>query len=149
MFVYIFSSTNLTNIWAGIGAGRWAVSSRAASLGVVQSNARRFPIGGLGLFYCSEVKGFTTPFLVLEKPDPKEVIAEVWHEPWHLPFAIHPFGSPRRILSSEKALTLLPTMQAAGKSKWTQVMHIQATLAFQPTTLTDTDWGLVIQELVA
>jgi hypothetical protein len=26
MHIFVFSSNNLTNIWAGVGAGKWAVS---------------------------------------------------------------------------------------------------------------------------
>jgi hypothetical protein len=147
MNVYLFASKNLTNIWAGIGARRWAVSEKAAALGVVQASAKRLPVGSLGLFYCTEAKGFTTPFLITSEPNQSEVVSNVWPEVWRLPFSIHPFGSPSLIMTIDSALQILPTMKASGRSKWTRVFHIQPTSAFQPTSFSYDDWSLVINEL--
>jgi hypothetical protein len=148
MNAYVFSSKNLTNIWAGIGAARWAVSDKAAALPNVVAASRRVPVGSLGFFYCTEVKGFTTPFLITSKPDQSETVSNIWPEKWHLPFSIHSFGNPSLVMPTDYALTIMPSMKKAGRSHWTAVIHIQATLAFQPTTLDDEDWSRIISELV-
>ena len=147
MNVYLFALKNVTNIWAGIGAGRWAISERAAVLPVVQASAKRLPIGSLGLFYCTEAKGLTTPFIILSPPDPVAVVKDIWPEPWRYPFSIRAFGTPVKILGIDQALSVLPVLQKAGKSHWPRVLHFQATLAFQPSILPDADWELIVRNL--
>jgi hypothetical protein len=143
----LFASKNLTNIWAGIGAGRWAISEKAAALPNVQAAAKRLSVGSLGLFYCTEAKGLTTPFIILSSPDAAVVVNDIWPERWRYPFSIRPFGTPLRILGIDRALSLLPTLQKVGKSRWVRVLHFQATLAFQPSTLPDEDWELIVRDL--
>lgn len=73
--VYVFASKNRTNIWAGIGAGLWAVADadgpHAAGR---QTKAMQMPVGALGVIYCVENQSLTTPFVVLS---PVDVHAEV------------------------------------------------------------------------
>ena len=147
MNVYLFASKNVTNIWAGIGAGQWAISENAAALPVVQASAKRLPVGSLGLFYCTEAKGLTTPFMVLSSPDPVAVVKDIWAETWRYPFSITALGTPLKIIGIDQALSLLPTLQKAGKSRWTRVLHFQPTSAFQPSTLLDADWELIVRNL--
>ena len=52
MHLYIFSSSDLTNIWAGIGAGMWAVSETSASNPAAISRADNLPVGAFGMLYC-------------------------------------------------------------------------------------------------
>jgi hypothetical protein len=148
MNVFVFSSKTITNIWAGVGSGRWAVSKATAEMAQVKAGAKVLPVGALGLFYCTEAKAFTTPFMVLTEPEQKTPDAGIWSGEWHLPFSIHPLGSPRLLMPIERALNILPTMKAAGKSKWTHVIHYQPTTAFRPTSLTDEDWEWIVRELI-
>lgn len=76
--VYVFSSTNLTNIWAGIGAHRWAVAPRQGDNASIQTKAKNLPVGALGVLYCVEKHSFTPPFLVTSKPDMTALVADVW-----------------------------------------------------------------------
>src|SRR5215468_11230454 len=39
-------------------------------------------------FYCRETHSFTVPFLATSVADPHAVIADIWPEPWVLPFSI-------------------------------------------------------------
>ena len=92
MKIYAFASTNLTNIWAGIGAGLWAVSN---SLNEGTNKRRRtlaqkMPIGSFGVLYCSEIHSFTSPFVVYSKPDESRIETNVWKGEWVLPFSIKP-----------------------------------------------------------
>jgi hypothetical protein len=46
MNLYVFSCNTITNIWAGIGARRWAVSrDQAANIPGLYGKARSVPIG--------------------------------------------------------------------------------------------------------
>jgi hypothetical protein len=54
--LFVFSSKNLTNIWAGIGDRRWAVSQRAdAQMKGLRTKTRAMTVGSIGVLYCSEV----------------------------------------------------------------------------------------------
>jgi hypothetical protein len=124
------------------------VSKRAAALGPVRAAAKQFQIGSLGMFYCSQVKGFTTPFLVTGSPDMTKAQGGIWAEEWYLPFGILPLGSPRDILEVAIAVHLLPTIKAAGTTNWTHLIHYQPTTSFRPTTLTAEDWAIIVEQLV-
>jgi hypothetical protein len=56
----------MTNIWAGIGAGVWAVSKADSPQTEEARKTRslRMTQGSYGLLYCSATKTFTTPFKV-------------------------------------------------------------------------------------
>lgn len=65
MELFSFASNNLVNIWAGIGAGLWAVAETSSSdMKARITKSRRMTIGSLGILYCNETHSFTTPFLV-------------------------------------------------------------------------------------
>src|SRR5688572_25124512 len=99
MQLYAFSSSNLTNIWAGVGAGLWAVSKKVAENPGAITKARKMMIGSLGILYCSGTHEFTTPFVVKTIPQSDVVISHVWADEWGLPFDIAPLGSPSKRLS--------------------------------------------------
>ena len=65
MKLYSFASENLTNIWAGIGAGMWAVgeSDNSAFVKGRVTKAARMPIGAFGT-YCNETGSLTVPFVI-------------------------------------------------------------------------------------
>jgi hypothetical protein len=58
MKLYSFASENLTNIWAGIGAGMWAVGESDNPTFVKGRNtkAARMPIGAFGILYCNDTE---------------------------------------------------------------------------------------------
>jgi hypothetical protein len=76
MSIFVCSSNNLTNIWAGIGANMWAVSESQQHKGRV-TKSRKMKVGNRGLLYCTETQGLMTPFLVYSKPSIDERIANV------------------------------------------------------------------------
>lgn len=144
MNLYCFSSDTLTNIWAGIGAGLWAVqiSDRKALRTRAINN---MPLGSLGILYCKETESLTTPFIVESIPEDIE-IKDIWPETWILPFKIHPFGNPRKQLSKKEIKILLPTIASSDKS-WHHILHIQGNTAFSPSKISDDDWRVLVENL--
>lgn len=145
MDLFVFSSKNLTNIWAGVGARRWAVSLDQAEMPGARTKARSLPIGGLGILYCVETQSLTTPFLVASAPNERATIRDVWSEEWHLPFDIHPLGSPHRQMAKAD-IAQLPTVIASGR-QWNNVILTQGQFVFQPTTVGREDWEILFSRL--
>ena len=147
MKLYVFASSNLTNIWAGIGARLWAVAkSQADHVGGITAKALRMLPGSLGVLYCSETKSFTTPFVVYSVPREGAIIGNVWPEEWTLPFGIQPLGTPHRQLTTDRAKELLPILRGSDRS-WHHIIQIQATTAFVPTEIGEEDWRIFVEEL--
>jgi hypothetical protein len=146
MKLYSFASENLTNIWAGIGAGMWAVgeSDNPAFVKGRITKAARMPIGAFGILYCNETGSLTVPFVVYSKADPESIETEVWSKTWVLPFSIKPLGNPRRQLTRERARQLLPSLKDKSFEK---LFLVQGQFAFQATDVADEDWAILIQEL--
>lgn len=146
MKLYSFASEDLTNIWAGIGAGMWAVgeSDNPTFVKGRITKAARMPIGAFGILYCNETSSLTVPFVVYSKADPSRVEAQVWSKTWVLPFAIKPLGNPRRQLVREHARQILPSLKDKSFEK---LFLVQGQFAFQATEVTDEDWAILIQEL--
>ena len=145
MDLFVFSSKNLTNIWAGVGARLWAVSPDQASMPGARTKARALPIGGLGVIYCVETQSLTTPFLVASTPDESATVQNVWPEEWHLSFRIYPLGSPHRQMERAE-ISRLPAVLAAGR-QWNTVIRTQGQFVFQPTTVGTNDWEMIFRRL--
>lgn len=145
MDLFVFSSKNLTNIWAGVGARRWAVSLEQAEMSGARTKARGLPIGALGILYCVETQSLTTPFLVASAPDERTTVRDVWSEEWHLPFDIHPLGSPHRQMAKAD-IAQLPAVIASGR-QWNNVILTQGQFVFQPTILGRDDWEILFARL--
>ena len=144
--LFLFPSKNVTNIWAGIGAGRWAVSETSpADMQSRITKSKRMRVGSLGLLYCSENQCFTTPFIVYSEADPKEVVTDVWPEKWRLPFRIHPLGNPTRLVHKDDAKKRWPVLQACNNI--TEALNITGTTVFVPSTIAQEDWELILKEL--
>ncbi|CAD5286397.1 MULTISPECIES: hypothetical protein [unclassified Bosea (in: a-proteobacteria)] len=146
MKLYSFASDNLTNIWAGIGAGLWAVGESDDSTFVKGriTKADRMPIGAFGILYCNETRSLTVPFVVYSKADPERTESQVWSKSWVLPFLIKPLGTPRRQLSRDRAREIL--LSLSGK-RFESLFLVQGQFAFQATDVADEDWAVLIREL--
>jgi hypothetical protein len=149
MDLYLFSSKNLTNIWAGIGARTWAVASGEdpAHRKRLVSKASNVLVGSAGVLYCSQTESFTSPFLIYSKPDAERVVTDVWPEQWILPFKIHPLGSPIRQLTLRAAKDRLPILRARPNDNPTHVLNFGALLAFATSTISGHDWQVFIELL--
>lgn len=145
MDLFVFSSTTLTNIWAGVGARMWAVSPEQASNRGIVTKAANLRIGSLGVLYCVETKTLTVPFLVTSTPDPQATIQNVWPEPWRLPFGILPVGSPHKQMSKGQ-IALLPAVVTSGR-KWNTVIRTQGQFAFQACRVGPADWEQIVRQL--
>ena len=146
MHIYVFSSKNLTNIWAGIGAHKWAVSKVQGDNQSIRTKAKNLPIGSLGLLYCVDSQSFTTPFLITSKPGAAQKVENIWPEMWVLPFSISPLGTPKHQLHKDKLATLLPSLNS-GK-QWSHVLHVQPLTVFAPSEISDDDWAALVSVLI-
>lgn len=146
MDVYVFSSNNLTNIWAGVGAGRWAVSMNLAQDKATITKSKSLQIGALGLIYCSETQEFTTPFIVKSLPVQGSTIKDIWPEEWGLPFGILPLGTPHSRLHKDSIANNMPSA-AASKAQWNRILYVQPNFSFQASKLSKEDWSYLFREL--
>jgi hypothetical protein len=145
MELFVFSSKNLTNIWAGIGARKWAVSLEQAANPSISAKARALRIGSLGILYCVETQSLTTPFIVASIPDETVEVIDIWPEDWRLPFSIYPLGSPQKQMWKTD-IANLPVVKKSG-SQWNNVIRTQGQFAFQPTVIGVEDWSILFQQL--
>ena len=147
MDVYVFSSNNITNIWAGIGAKMWAVSlEQSENIPGLPDKAQDIPIGAPGIIYCVATQSFTTPFLLYSKPKKNIIVENVWPEHWTLPFLIHPLGTPRKTLHKDLLKSTLPSIMNSSKS-WNHILHIAGGTVFCPSHVTTRDWEILLQHL--
>jgi hypothetical protein len=147
MNLYIFGSVNLTNIWAGIGARRWAISvQQAENVSGAVRKAADMQIGSLGIIYCSETQVFTTPFLVASKPDPAVTISDIWPEPWTLPFRVLPLGTPRKQLHKDHIKSTLPSLRHSTR-QWNRLLLVTPTTVFVPSQIEPADWEALMIHL--
>ena len=148
MKLYVFSSKNLTNIWAGIGARMWAVPQGEDSwMKTIKTKSKSMMVGSCGIIYCSETKSLTTPFLVYSFADPNAKITNVWPESWELPFSILPLGTPNKQLYKDDAFKKLAILRDSGKNNITQVLHIPTMMVFTPNEISERDWAAIIEIL--
>lgn len=147
MNLYIFSSLNLTNIWAGIGARQWAISvQQAQNVGGAVLKSAHMGIGSLGLVYCSGTQTFTTPFLVASKPNPDVVVSDIWPEPWTLAFRVLPLGTPRKQLHKDDVKATLPSLRDSSR-RWNHLLHVTPTTVFVPSEIEQSDWEALMIHL--
>jgi hypothetical protein len=146
MDVYVFSSTLITDIWAGIGAGLWAISAKTGQRPDVKTKAANMTAGSAGIFYLSKpYYALTTPFIVLAPPEDRQE-KEVWNGQWALPFKIHPLGSPRIVFEKKDFLSTLPTLKG-HTSDWDDLLMVSGTKSFVPAVLSKQDWDIIIKRL--
>ena len=150
MDVYVFASSTLTNIWAGVGANLWAVAPLETGSPQEKgriTKARKMPIGALGILYSSADKSLTVPFVVQSSPNEIQTITHIWPERWVLPFTIKPLGSPHRRLSIEDAKRCLPAFKVEPEPAFNNVFRVRADFAFQTSQISDGDWSVLIEKL--
>ena len=146
MNIYVFTSASVTNIWAGIGAHKWAVSRAQAANSSIRSKSENVEIGSFGIFYCVETKSLTTPFILRSKPHISDVVRNVWADTWELPFKIIPLGTPNKSISTDRLSTLLPSLKS-GNGRWDLLFHFQPITVFAPSQITSADWTILIENL--
>lgn len=148
MNIYVFSSINLTNIWAGIGAKKWGISENQANSPGTKTKSQSVKIGSLGLLYCSDpqLQVFTTPFVITSAPDDAAVVANIWPEKWWFPFGIEPLGSPLKVLHKDQVQREMPSLLTGG-SQWNRTLYVQPNFVFQTSTVSDHDWEYLYTHL--
>src|SRR5690606_21064310 len=139
MLLYVFSCPKVTNIWAGIGARKWAVSKASPSVQQARhTKAGRIKVGQFGVIYRSDIKAFTTPFIIMSSPDLNTDVSDIWPETWTMPFDITPLGSPVRNWSAYEALDL-PFNRRSDKRNLTSVFNVAGTQVFVPINIGEED----------
>lgn len=147
MQVYVFSSKNQTNIWAGIGAQLWAVPPSERMKRSLETKVRGVRIGSPGLIYCAETKTLTTPFLISSKPDPDVFITDVWPETWAFPFRIHPLGTPRRQMTTSEAKASLTVVREHTSGNFSHALQLSPVQVFVPVEMPPEDWEQIVSSL--
>ena len=143
--VYCFSSKSHTNLWAGYGAKKWAVSDCSRSqMETRKTKSLNFPVGGFGLLYCSSGEYFTMPFKITSEVEWR-MEDTIWPEPWAMPFSIEPLGSPKHRLFSRDIKKLLDCM--SGRNSITDVFFIGGACNFTASHLPEDDWAIILEEL--
>jgi hypothetical protein len=144
--VFAFTSRTVTNIWAGIGRGLWAVSeSQHDSVNKGrETKASKMLIGSFGLIYCSEDQSYSTPFVVLSEPT--GVAERVWPETWIMPFRIRPLGNPSKSVRRADMPKLLPAL--AGGRSVDDLLQIRGVQTFNASEVPQEDWAILMKELV-
>lgn len=151
MQLFCFASRNAENIQRGIRAKMWAVSTVGDS--VMRSRRtkaeRYFGPHAKGVLYCNPTHSFTMPFIATSKADPDQVVADVWPEPWVLPFSIQPLGDLRRQLHKDEAAKRWPILfhRMAHMASVSAALNITGTTVFVPTEITEEDWGAILRDL--
>jgi hypothetical protein len=143
--VFVFTSSTLTNIWAGLGSRKWAVSAQQAGNASIRTKARRLPVGQLGLFYCTQTKSLTASFVIATAPDMASEVSHIWPETWALPFGIVPLGTPEKQIHT-KDLAVLPSVRDG--TPWHKLLHFQPTTVFAPSQLSVEDWSVLASRLL-
>lgn len=146
MDIFVFSSNNLTNIWAGVGARRWAVSMNLVNDKGTVTKAKNLQIGSLGLIYCSKSQEFTTPFVVQSLPSTATTVTDVWPEEWGLSFGMQPLGSPHSRLHKDKLAAEMPSAKLPA-AQWNRILYVQPNFSFQPSKITSEDWAYLFGAL--
>ncbi|BCB20686.1 hypothetical protein [Bosea sp. ANAM02] len=150
MKLFVFACKNITNIWAGVGARRWAVSHvDSANMAGRATRAKLIKPGHCGVIYCSHpnYKSLTTPFIFKSTPDIQGVENEVWPEEWRMPFSIAPLGSPRLHWKAREAVSSLPFNKSSGNHNIATVLKPIGTAVFSPIEVGDEDWAMILERL--
>ncbi|MBF9029686.1 hypothetical protein HKCCE3408_04695 [Rhodobacterales bacterium HKCCE3408] len=144
--VFVFASNNITNIWAGYGARRWAVSGEGEMISAKKTKASKVTAGSFGLLYCTPWKSFTVPFVISTPPEIESVEGEIWEGEWIIPFTIIPLGSPRKRMHNDR-IRDLPGFRDRGLTNVSHYLSVQGNFAFQPSTVSSDDWAAILKEL--
>jgi hypothetical protein len=151
MKLFCFASRNLENIRRGVRAGRWAVAtvSDVSMKGRITKARKNLEPGDRGLLYCNPTHSFTSPFIVTSKADPTAVVADIWPEPWVLPFWIRPLGEPDKQLHMDEARARWPLLQRR-MPPYTSVsaaLNFTGSTVFVPVEITKEDWQIILSDL--
>ncbi|WP_439631664.1 hypothetical protein [Shinella sp.] len=146
--VYVFSSKSITNIWAGFGAGTWAVAIGAEATNKGKTTkALKMPIGSFGLLYCEPWKAFTLPFVTCSVPQSGSFEEEIWAERWMLPFKFKALGTPRKTMPGSEILELSGARER-GLTNYANYLTVQGNFAFQASAIDANDWQTILSRLV-
>ena len=143
--LYAFSSQNMTNIWAGVGAETWAIPADPNP--TTRGKAAKLATPSFGILYAAAEKILTVPFVILTCPDPKKIESGIWHGDWALPFRIKPLGTPRKTLSMEEAKSLIPSFRRLGTTHFSKVFRVGGAYAFNRCDVTQLDWDILVKRL--
>jgi hypothetical protein len=151
MDLFCFASRSVENIWLGVRARRWAVATVSSTqMSIRRTKAERYLLpGSRGVLYCNPTHSFTVPFVTESKADPLAVVADIWPEPWELPFHIKPLGNPKRQVPSDEAWKHWPILKKREKRAGgvSAAINITGTTVFVPVDITEEDGEIILEDL--
>ena len=151
MELFVFSSVNLTNIWAGVGAGIWAVSlsDNQTTMKGRATKSEKMIVGSAGIIWCSETHALTTPFLVRSMARTSETVSNVWPETWAMPFEITPLGTPHRQMPGDEAMRDLDFLVNSGSANISQALGTAGGTVFTARSISTKDWSVLLTTLAS
>lgn len=145
--LYAFSSEDVINIWAGVGAELWAVPKQPNAS--IRGKAAKIGIPSFGIFYAAAEHSLTVPFVILTRPDPDHLQDSVWHGSWALPFKIKPLGTPRKMLPASVAKEILPSFSRLHTDNFGKVFRVSGSYAFNRCDAEQADWDVLMERLAS
>jgi hypothetical protein len=145
--LYAFSSEDIINIWAGVGAEMWAVPTRPNAS--IRGKAAKLPVPSFGILYAGAEQALTVPFVILTRPDQKHIESQVWRGEWALPFRIKPLGTPRKMLSRSVAKTIIPSFKRLQTDNFGKVFRVSGSYAFNRCDADEADWEVLMERLAS
>ena len=130
----------------------WAVATVSdRDMKARKTKAERYMEPGMyGLLYCNPTHSFTAPFIIMSKADPSRVVADIWPEPWVLPFSIKPLGDLSRQIRGSVAAQRWPILKnRTHYANYTAAMNLTGTTVFVPVHIGDEDWRMILADLAA
>lgn len=143
--VYIFTSSKAENVWKGLKHRMWAVGDiKESQLAQRRTKALQLPVGGLGLFYCSDQKVFTAPFRIASLPEDRQE-TNIWPGVWHFPFKVEPFGDMTARISLAEAKRDWDVFKKAESTA--EALNLSGAMSFVESWVSADDWRRICQRL--
>jgi hypothetical protein len=145
--IYVFPSNRIDNVRIGVENGIWAVPAHSETMHrQYAKKASSMPVGSHGVFYCSDIKALTVPFIVLSPVDEDAVVRDVWDGEFVLPFHICALGDGWHYIEKDSIDRALPSLRNSNRT-WHKTLRFRPNLAFLPTCLSACDWEILVQRL--
>lgn len=145
--VYCFTSVDMKNIWAGVGAQKWAVTQNSNMFKQHKTKGEKMPVGSFGIFYSKEDKVFTTPFVVKSKISEAEE-KDIWKEEYVFPFEIRTIGqpSPDKRISTDEMQDILVSCE--DNRDWGKVFFPGGRFDFVKSEVSNKVWEEIIKRIM-
>lgn len=145
--IYCFTSKDIKNIWAAVGAQKWAITPNSEMYKQHKTKGEKMNVGSFGIFYSTEEKVFTTPFVVKSKINDNEE-TDIWKGDFVFPFEIRTIGEPllnKRIHISEMQQIL---KKCEDDREWNRVFFPGGRFDFVKSEVSLDVWEEILKKLM-